>query len=553
MDYRDICKWLSAKESMRTIANLISDKIDRKLQASEIRDLQGHIKRVANQYVGQVSHPRDDPRGFRNIQKDVAKRYRKIITKREGIPSSEINTHEMLKAEIVDSNKDIHEASGFAELKHQDEYCFDADGIPAKTKFGGRSGKDIGIFGEQPVVMTGGAGRARVVSTVAAAKSSGMIPYRKADDDDDEADDDDDEDDEAEPTIMPQRPSGMTEEQWEQFQEKFTQTIRETSERQIQTDVGHWEEEKARDDSIYDVLQDQKIATDEIKYSLQKIMGMAEYFYKVKKTSDELPPEQRKDEIWFRDSYLQFDTRFRDLTFTQIDNEGQWRWAVSNIPFIAIGDGVGVTFALEDIVEMEIEEFEIPLDNLFPNYYGRVTLFIEELNTQSVMSSENTRYHWDFKTSVNGNRMVLTPMRRKFTFKDPIRFLTQTTLTFRWPYQLVPFNLERITAVATPGSNPVLWTTTLPHNINTNDPIYFTDVDTGNPVINSLVNSTNGHQITKISSTSFTIPIDFTTVGAATSGVPIFGQKRIIIPIRFRCLSRGIPTNYMKGVGEHVV
>ena len=213
---------------------------------------------------------------------------------------------------------------------------------------------------------------------------------------------------------------------------------------------------------------------------------------------------------------------------------------------------MGVIFELEDIVELEIEEFSIPLDNTFNNFYGLVSLFVEEIATQAVMSSENTRYHFLFRTIPEGNRLRLVPTRGKMIFRKPIRFLTQTTFTFRYPFEQIPFCQDRMTVTSTPGTNPVVWTAPEPHCLNTNDVVYFTDAYTGNIVINTALNSVDGYAITKLNATQFTIPIDFTTVAAPVLTVSYFGSKRLLIRMRVRCLSRGEETNFMKAVGEHI-
>lgn len=492
MDHNELYKLLIDKEqSLRFIANRISKKIERKLQGNEIRELVKCIKAWSKQYADQVEDE-DDEDELKDIRIDIANRYRKILKTRYKPAVSEMDTHEMMKSQLFEDNIKIHEASGYSELKYQDEYCEDGQGNMSSVKFGGPSGNDKGIFGEQPVIASEG-GRPKTIRAIR----------------------------ENEPDSEDENPK-----------------LDENG-------------NIVQDDKIRELLAESSVHSEDIKLYTQKIQDMVEYFYKKDKKSLETPADTDPDKIHFRDAYLQFDTRFRDLTFTFDDNTGQYRWAVSNIPFLQADGSVGVIFELSDIIEMEIEAFYVPLDNTFYNFYNRITLFIEEINTQAVMSSENTRYHWNFDTEIVGNRLLLTPVRRKMIFKDPIRFLNQTTFTLRSPFQLIPFCKDRMPATSTPGTNPALFTTAEPHCLTSNDLIYFVGVNTGDATISSLLNDDRGLQITKINGTQFTVPVDFTTIAVPITTVPYFGSKRVVIPIRFRCLSRGIETNFLKAVGEH--
>lgn len=540
MDSKDLNNWLQTKDSLRTIANYISSKIERKLAPTEIRDLKSKINGYSKNYEGQVDSE-EDAKGFKNIQKDIAARYLKVIRSREEIPASTINTHEMLKAEITDANKEIHEASGFAELKYQDSWCFDGEGQLAKSKYGGRSGKDLGIFGEQPNIAMSGFGEPIIVSN--ASDFYDEPPNRGINVNGSST---------GANMVERQKPANMSEADWAQFQDKFMQSFKNASNQELELEKQLAEEEKERDDLMYDAIKDQKKAIDSINLAMRKITDMAEYFYKKQKTADELPEEKKPtQEIGFKDAYLQFDTRYRNTTYTQIDNVGKWQWVVSSVPFVSTETGVGVVFPIDNIMEMEISPFNIPQDNTYPNYYNQVSLFIEEFNTQAVMGSEGTRYHWLFDTTNMGSYTKLTPTRRNFTFKDPIKTIGNMTFVFRWPFQVVPFNLDRMDATLVPNSNPAQWVTALPHNINTNDPVYFTNVDTGDTTLNEQINTVDGLQITKVDAFTFTVPVDFSTVGTAIFTNVYFGSKRILIPIRFRCISYGKITNYMSTTGEN--
>lgn len=529
MDPRDLKKWLSEKESLNVIANNISKKLKRKLLSNEIVTLKKYVESWAKEYANQVEDKKDP--GFLRIQVDIADRFHKVITKRSRPPTSTINVHEMLKSQIKEENVEVHDTSGFPELKYQDDTCFDEDGNPI-DRFGGASGRDFGLYGEQPTIVRTDQGYA----TLSSVKRSGRTGSGGR--------------------VMYDNPAQYNPTQYNSTSENAN--VSESSKPSNQGDLTNFitqfsEEEKTRDEKAEQLMIESNIMLEDMKIMLDKMNRILEYYYKRDVEQHNLPNDTDPKKVYFRDAYLQFDTRYRDLTHSFEENPGQFRWAVSNIPFLQQDGAAGVVFGLEDIVEMEVESFEIPADNTFPNYYNRITLFIEEINTQAVMASEDTRYHWDFETSVSGNKIRLTPLRRKMVFIDPYRSLVQTTFVLRAPYQNIPFSKDRMVAVATPGSNPVIWTTAEPHIINTNDPVYFTGVDTGDIVVNTAINDKDGWPIIKLNSTQFTVPVSFATILLPISTVVYFGSKRIIIPIRFRCLSRGKETNFMQAVGEHIL
>lgn len=528
MDPRDLKKWLSEQKSLNVIANNISKKIRRKLLTGEIVSLKKYVESVAKNYANQVEGKHDE--SFLEVQIDIANRFCKTLEKRNKPPTSTIDTHEMLKSQIKEENIEIHDASGYAELKYQDDICYDDDGNPI-DRFDGASGREHGLYGEQPTIVRTDRG----YETLSSVLTNNAMVARMS----------------SGRGVAYDNPVAIS---------TSTNSTNSTEINNIQgdnTDLSSFitqfsEGERTRDEKMEQLMIENNILSEDLKLMADKMFRIMEHYYKKDVIQHNLPDDTDPKKVYFRDAYLQFDTRYRDLTHSFEENTGQFRWAVSNIPFLQQDGAAGVVFGLEDIVEMEVEPFEIPADNTFPNYYNRITLFIEEINTQSVMASEDTRYHWDFETSVSGNKIKLTPLRRKMVFIDPYRSLVQTTFVLRAPYQNIPFSKDRMVAVSTPGSNPVIWTTVEPHIINTNDPVYFTDVDTGNIVVNTAINDRDGWPIIKLNSTQFTVAVDFSTIAVPISTVVYFGSKRIIIPIRFRCLSRGKETNFMQAVGEHI-
>ena len=496
----EVVRLLATKPHLVRVANNVSKKIGRKLTTAELENLNKSMKSWATEYVEEFNKHDDDDNDIQDtitvVLTDMADSYVKIVRERNNPPKNRIDTHEMLKGQIYETNVNIHQPSGYPDLKYDDEDCLP----PKGTKFGGKSGRELGLYGEQPNYDNAN-------STSQDSTGNGAIDSFIA----------------QNTSIATKSISGP--------QSLATEELNQMKELALQTNV----------------------LTEDVKLNLDSMKKMLEFYYRRDYRDATQPAETDPKQVSFRDAYLQFDSRFRDLTFDFTDNTGSFRWAINNVPFLQVDGAVGVVFALQDIVEMELEPFLIPNDNTYLDYYQRISLFIQEINTQAVMSSENTRYHWLLQRQVVGNKLLLTPTRRKMTFIDPIQFLTQATFTFRSPYQAVPFNEDRMNCTCTPGTNPVVWTSVLPHNLNSNEPVYFTNVDTGDPAVNTEINNVNGLPIVKLSSTTFSVPVDFTTVAAAITALVFFGSKRVVIPVRFRCLSRGKKTNYFACVGEHVM
>ena len=473
MNPKDLKKWLTDKSSLNIIANNVSKKVKRKLYANEVVTLKKYVELWAKEYANQIEDP-DDP-DIENIQVDLAVRFYKVIAKRNQPPVAIIDTHEMLKSQIREDNVVLHDPSGYPGLKYQDDTCVDDQGNPI-NRFGGSSGRDFGLYGEQPTI----------VNTPDGYRTLNSIQLLNPPSDNDGTG--------AGGSSTADNSAGNA----------------TTADGGLTAFIAGTSAPQSSADRLEQLMIESNLMIEDLKLTADKMSRVLDFYFKRDQAQNTLPNDTDPSKVYFRDAYLHFDTRYRDLTFTTTENIGQFRWAVSNIPFLQVNGAAGVVFALEDIVEMEIDEFEIPADNTFSNYYNRASLYIEEITTQAVMSSENTRYHWLFNISNDGTKLKFTPLRRKMVFPYPIQYLVQSTFTFRSPYELIPFSADRLMAVATPGSNPVIWTTTEPHGLNTNDPVYFNDnpVSTGNLVIDSEINVSNGLQVIKLNSTQFTVPVD---------------------------------------------
>ena len=159
---------------------------------------------------------------------------------------------------------------------------------------------------------------------------------------------------------------------------------------------------------------------------------------------------------------------------------------------------------IENIIEIEIGEFSIPYyyhasaaprsnglaygnntdpaitDAMSPyipsSYYNsRITLLLEEMQTQSIVATDNQRFHFimnvkDFGAEVDqtGSRIALEPVYNKYTFTKPIRAVGQLTFRMSDTLSQIPFPPSIINAqlqntrptydpITTDGRYMVLW------------------------------------------------------------------------------------------------
>lgn len=211
---------------------------------------------------------------------------------------------------------------------------------------------------------------------------------------------------------------------------------------------------------------------------------------------------------------------------------------------------------IENIIEMEINEFFIPdidrVDDNFPDYYfyKRVTMFLKEFESQSIIATNNTKFHWDFDVAGAGISKRLIPLKdgKKFTFRQPIRDLHFATFEFGKPITrgIISFQPDCITATSV-AVNPGRFTTSVPHelDVGTDVSVFFEGFNSGIPTVNDQVNDQDGHLMTVIDATTLefksgalvpTPAIDLIGAGGFTAKLTI-GFRRIAFMIRFRTIT----------------
>lgn len=208
---------------------------------------------------------------------------------------------------------------------------------------------------------------------------------------------------------------------------------------------------------------------------------------------------------------------------------------------------------LQNIVEMELSEFWIPVPTTRSTYYGTIAMEIPELQAQSTpitefLQTNNNRtikadfYSWLLSIErVTGDLMLLKPVVPNLRFRFPVARMEHITLRFWSPYEELTLQQDFLSFTMTYGvvttlsfptdnGNPVV------HNISTGDLIYIYNSSTGNAILDAVLTQKTGYFATRINATTITIPVD-TSVLVGSQVVNIFiGSKRLNIQFRFTCL-----------------
>lgn len=233
-----------------------------------------------------------------------------------------------------------------------------------------------------------------------------------------------------------------------------------------------------------------------------------------------------------RSSHLLFDSFNKDRTDNRTD-----RYVFHFENSYSKREGtVNALGQIRDIIEMEIFPFELPFSSSVNNYYNKITMLVGEFKQGFVGPEE---FHFIFNTQVLSNNTVrLTPVNPVYKLRDPITKIDNLTLIFKAPFSPVNFHPDTI-QVTVNYTNPPEFTTSSSHFLESGDLVYFTNFTTANlSADNSVIAETNridGHTITKLTDTMFSIPIlDYTLVTPLNNFTPTvrLGSKRAIIPMR---------------------
>lgn len=241
------------------------------------------------------------------------------------------------------------------------------------------------------------------------------------------------------------------------------------------------------------------------------------------------------------------DSRFRKV---EHPNPQEYRWELHPAGAQGHPGDVQLQDTIQEVVQMRICPFWIPVTDIDNQYYSKIRLLIKEFKNQSWQGTEftagnqvkryNFHFEFDVERDIGRNRFLLTPCNAGiFTFKKPVSRVESITICMLAPFELILPNKDRLLFTVT-FSNPAVFTATEPHNLSTGDLVYIMNLASSNMNANIDVNRDAGHIITRLNSTQFSIPVDLSAVpgGPATNVEVQFGSKRILINIEFISLEQ---------------
>lgn len=239
----------------------------------------------------------------------------------------------------------------------------------------------------------------------------------------------------------------------------------------------------------------------------------------------------------YRRNYIVLDSRYRISTLGPITN---FSWDF--IPNLTLTNGsVNIYGVIRDLMEMRVYPLRIPYLPLADNEQQRISLNIAECSPQGFVAHENRRFLFMFHSTIMGNWIDCDPFKFNdgyYRFQKPLTRLDRLTISFGNPLQALQFDADRSIYNMTYGILNTLVTTPEAHNLITGSLVYFNDFTTTNPTVDSpiidIINQSQGHYITFISATSFTIPVNTSALSPLPPGfnpIVYYGSKRFYIPL----------------------
>lgn len=298
------------------------------------------------------------------------------------------------------------------------------------------------------------------------------------------------------------------------------------------------------------IKPDWKPSEDDMRTGVYKAAKMLEKF---------LDPESISEMFTgFRQSWTTFqtvtlphltiplDSRNRLLTHT---TTGEYKWNIHAAGKPGQLGDMRIQDVLEQVIQMKICPFWIPVNDVLDDYYAKVRLLIREFSSQSIQSTQFLNadetiptvhnYHFEFEIQRRDkNRLYLVPVCNIFTFRKPFARVETLTTCFFSPFDKINLDADRVTCSVASG-NPTIFTSSVPHNLATGDLVYVLNYASANiPTLNVEVNRIQGYIVTKIDAYNFSIPVDTTgsLPNPQTNIHVILGSKRIFFELEFTSL-----------------
>lgn len=237
-----------------------------------------------------------------------------------------------------------------------------------------------------------------------------------------------------------------------------------------------------------------------------------------------------------------FDSKYRDRS----TDPSTFTWGVTYNSTQETGFA-SLPATIENITFMQFDSFYIPYVPDADNTYKKISIHIQELDSNSTVAHESRHYHLLFDTILSGDRILCRPPTQdegKFRFNLPINALKQVTITFGSPLQQIRFLPDTYRVlITTNGPASTYLTFDEEHNMSDTQIIIIEDFNTLNPTgdvsIIAEMNSPRGHPVVVIDNFTLEIAVDTTAASMSTvQKTTVFvAVRRLFIPIRFAYVS----------------
>lgn len=255
----------------------------------------------------------------------------------------------------------------------------------------------------------------------------------------------------------------------------------------------------------------------------------------------------------YRKSYMLLDSRYAYKTADGNNKLVKFQW-----PFISStqattphSKGVTVINDTREIVSLRIYPFRIPYTESADNAYQRVSVFINEFQSQSFIAHEQKKFHFMLKSQMDGTFIDLDTDNFNdgvFNFSKNLTQFSTLTLSFGSPLENITFDNDMDNKCSFDYFSIAPFTqitTSKPHNLTNGDRVYFSEFDVTqlgiafqqqniiNNAIKQTINRSEGHIITVINDTNFSIDYDTSAITSPIVGLyawVYYGSKRLFIP-----------------------
>lgn len=237
--------------------------------------------------------------------------------------------------------------------------------------------------------------------------------------------------------------------------------------------------------------------------------------------------------------YLLLDSKYRNLS----TEKSVFKWSVSNTNNTTQGSVNTLVDNMSNIVMIQFDKFNIPYTPSAENIYKKVSLFIREFSSMSVLMHPDKRYHMLFDSTIKNDQIELSPINSddsKFRFHSPINILDSLTLSFRSPFEDINFKKDRYNVTLESIDEKTTYIHfTEEHEIVDGELIYIKYWKTNNPLqdknVIDIINRDAGHTVGNIDNITLSINIDTTTTDIDLTELCecFVASRRLIIPLRF--------------------